>query len=342
MKHYIIPNEGNFYKANLHCHSTLSDGKLTPEELKDVYKSAGYSVLAYSDHNVLIDHSDLDDEDFLTFTSVEINVTKSDERDSAYRPCYHLNFYPRDKHNTAMPCYDPMRISEKHADLRETQAYVGEIGYKREYEKINEMIDEYAKNGFIAMLNHPAWSLQSMEDYRTLDTTNIFAMEIYNHDCVVEGFNDVNEYVYDNLLRRGDKLFCTATDDNHNKAPVGSPLWDSLGGFVMIKAPDLTHKSIFEALEAGNFYASTAPEIHELYIEDGCLCVKTSPAAQIILTCEARQAKIAYPATVHTALTDASFDLTKIRPGYVRVTVIDDKGRKAWSQPIWCDYYVKK
>ena len=25
------------YKANLHCHSTVSDGKLTPAELKDAY-----------------------------------------------------------------------------------------------------------------------------------------------------------------------------------------------------------------------------------------------------------------------------------------------------------------
>ena len=61
MKEYILPQNGNFYRANLHCHSTLSDGKLTPEELKEIYKSAGYSVLAYSDHNVLIDHSDLNE-----------------------------------------------------------------------------------------------------------------------------------------------------------------------------------------------------------------------------------------------------------------------------------------
>ena len=31
MKHYILPKDGNFYRANLHCHSTLSDGSLTPE-----------------------------------------------------------------------------------------------------------------------------------------------------------------------------------------------------------------------------------------------------------------------------------------------------------------------
>ena len=68
MKQYLLPNEGTFYKANLHCHSTCSDGHLTPEELKEVYKAKGYSVLAYGDHNVLVDHSDLDEDGFLTFT----------------------------------------------------------------------------------------------------------------------------------------------------------------------------------------------------------------------------------------------------------------------------------
>ena len=103
MKQYILPKEGNFYKANLHCHSTCSDGKLTVEELKEIYKSNGYSVLAYSDHNVLVDHSDLDDESFLAFTSCEYDVNKKGDRGYAFRPCYHLNVYPPHQHHTALP-----------------------------------------------------------------------------------------------------------------------------------------------------------------------------------------------------------------------------------------------
>ena len=34
MKKYLLPKDGTFYKANLHCHTTLSDGHLTPEEIK--------------------------------------------------------------------------------------------------------------------------------------------------------------------------------------------------------------------------------------------------------------------------------------------------------------------
>ena len=37
MRKYLISNEGQFYKANLHCHTTFSDGKRTPQEIKEIY-----------------------------------------------------------------------------------------------------------------------------------------------------------------------------------------------------------------------------------------------------------------------------------------------------------------
>lgn len=338
MKNCIIPEGGRFYRANLHCHSTNSDGELTPEQIKDIYKAAGYSVVAYSDHNVLIDHSELDDEDFLTLTAVEIDVNKKGEKSGAFRPCYHINFYPDDQHNTTLPCFNPKYVWGKRTDLRDAQAYVGEPDYKRDYENINDLINGFAAHGFMAMVNHPTWSLQTMEDYKNLDTTNVFAIEMYNHGCYIAGWDEINCHIYDELLRRGDKLFCTATDDNHNRAPIGTADWDSLGGFVMIKAPELTHKAIYAALKAGNFYASTGPLIEELYIENDRLYVKTSPAAKITLTTAARQARVAYPKTTHTTITEASFGLDRTYPGYIRVTVTDEKGRMAWSQPIWGEF----
>ena len=41
MKKYLLPESGNFYKANLHCHTTLSDGEMTREEVKEIYKKNG-------------------------------------------------------------------------------------------------------------------------------------------------------------------------------------------------------------------------------------------------------------------------------------------------------------
>ena len=65
MKKMLISKEKNFYKANLHCHSTVSDGSKTPAELKEMYMQRGYSIIAYTDHDILISHQDLTDEKFL-------------------------------------------------------------------------------------------------------------------------------------------------------------------------------------------------------------------------------------------------------------------------------------
>lgn len=43
-------SSGNWYKGNLHCHSTISDGELSPEELIRLYEEEGYSFLAITDH----------------------------------------------------------------------------------------------------------------------------------------------------------------------------------------------------------------------------------------------------------------------------------------------------
>ena len=48
--------EGNWYKGNLHCHTTDSDGSLTPAEVVQYYKKEGYDFLAISDHNIFSDY----------------------------------------------------------------------------------------------------------------------------------------------------------------------------------------------------------------------------------------------------------------------------------------------
>ena len=46
MRIELLPKDLTYYKANLHSHSTLSDGCVTPEEMKAAYKEKGYSILA--------------------------------------------------------------------------------------------------------------------------------------------------------------------------------------------------------------------------------------------------------------------------------------------------------
>jgi len=41
---------GRFLRGNLHTHSTASDGRLSPEEVCEHYRLAGYDFLALTDH----------------------------------------------------------------------------------------------------------------------------------------------------------------------------------------------------------------------------------------------------------------------------------------------------
>ena len=89
--------DGPFFKANLHGHSTFSDGHLTPEELKNVYQKKGYSIFAFTDHEHLIDHSDLTDDRFLALTACEFAIKEFPEQSTLknYRMrVAHLNFTP--------------------------------------------------------------------------------------------------------------------------------------------------------------------------------------------------------------------------------------------------------
>ena len=70
----LIDGNKQQYKANLHCQSTCSDGRLTPEQLKEEYKKRGYSIVAFTDHEHVIDNSHLNDEEFLAITSCELAI----------------------------------------------------------------------------------------------------------------------------------------------------------------------------------------------------------------------------------------------------------------------------
>ena len=92
MKKVLIDQKKKQFKANLHCHSTMSDGALTPEQLKAEYKNHGYSVLAITDHEHLVSYQQLNDADFLFITGYEMFVfTLPSDHD--LNQTSHLNMY---------------------------------------------------------------------------------------------------------------------------------------------------------------------------------------------------------------------------------------------------------
>ncbi len=263
MRKYLLPDKKQ-YKANMHCHSTLSDGRLTVEQLKDAYKSHGYSILAYSDHNKLIPHNDLRDDAFLPITSIEIDMTEY-APNWLYARTYHINFFSKDADRTEFI----------HVD----RAY--------DYKVANDMIERAAAEGFVAQYNHPRWSLQQPDDFLPLKGLKLF--ETFNTGCEIEMANGYGDYEYELMLTKGSRVLPSCTDDNHDATTdFDSPYNDSFGGFNMICMDKLGYDEFFDAIENGDMYASTSPEIKALYVEDGKIHIECSPAKTIMLRTDGR------------------------------------------------------
>ncbi len=331
MKKYLLPETGNFYKANLHCHSTVSDGQLTAEEIKKIYYEKGYSVVAYTDHEVLISQSHLTDENFLALNGTEIRIEAPAtgrkfgkvthlcliglEPDNIIQPCWHRSKYP---FGNAISYSDKVKFDETKPDWERVHSHDG----------ITAIIKECRDNGFFVTYNHPNWSLESYPDYMGYE--GMHAMEICNYNSICQGFDEHNPKEYDEMLKGGKRLYCIATDDNHNKPERP----DSFGGFTMIKADKLEYRTITKALEEGNFYASEGPIINELWLEDKTVHIKCEPAVEIYMNSQYRYAKsvkgFGYP------VTEASFELTG-NEGYVRFTVVDKDGKRAYTNAYFID-----
>lgn len=103
----------------------------------------------------------------------------------------------------------------------------------------------------------------------------------------------------------------------------------------MFKLEKLTYASVIEALKKGDFYASTGPELQELYIRDGALCVRCSPVEKIYVVTSGRRCLMKLAAPGET-LTEAVFPLNGDE-GYVRVDCRDGQGRHAYSNAYWLD-----
>ena len=328
MRKYLLPKDGKFYKANLHCHTNISDGKLSPEEVKKAYKENGYSIVAYTDHEVYITHNDLTDSEFLALNGIEISFSEFyADKTFAYAEQCHLLAIALDKNIEVQPIF----AEERHVRYnKHLFSLVNTGGDVRPLDKwyalscINFTLKTCNKKGFFTVYNHPHWSLENYTHY--INYEGMHAIEMFNGGSISLGFEDYNPRVYDDLLRSGKKLYCIGTDDNHNVHPFGSPRCDSFKAFTMIKADNLDYESVSKALLSGNFYASEAPIIDELYYEDGKVYIKCSNAQKIYVNYAGRKAQVEY--MEDKPLTSAEFEISKGH-GYFRITVVGLDGKRA-------------
>lgn len=332
MKKYLLDPTKKFYKGNMHCHSTLSDGHYTPEELKEIYKGKGYSFLAITDHEFFKAHPELDDEDFITITSAEYAIKQFPEQSTLknfnMKVC-HLNFYAKEQSNDYSFDYNSVY---DHYEKQGVTINKPEHDVPRIYgaEGINNLIKNAHENGCFVCYNHPRWSLENYGDYCHYE--GLWGVEVYNNSCAVHGLYDYDINVVDDFLRDGKRVFVSCGDDNHN-LDENSRLLDSFGAFVMVNTDELSYSAIIDGLLSGDFYASMGPVIDELYVEDDKVHIKCSDAKRISYSTRGRRTKAVY--STEGYVNEAVFEI-KDTDEYFRIDVMDAEGRRANTQA----YYI--
>lgn len=327
MRKYLISDKGKFYKANLHSHSTVSDGELTPEQMKKLYMDNGYSVIAFTDHCRYVTHNELSDENFLALNGVE-NAADESGLSWMHNRCCDINFIALSPQRKVHPFQDEKNI------IGDGSVSPFDVEYCTR--DVNKMIETGVKNGFFVTYNHPTWSLENYEQY--MSYSGMHAMEMFNYSSAVDGYNEYNPDIYDDMLRSGKRLFCIATDDNHNRAP-GTCHWDSFGGFTMIKAPSLNYTDVTNALLNGDFYCSRGPIINALWLdtEDYSVHIECENAVKIVATRGGRRCRAVFAAEQgRQYLNEAVFSLDK-DDVYLRITVFDENGLTADTNAYFID-----
>src|SRR5437667_9817521 len=71
---YAVP--GEFCKAQLHCHTTESDGRFRPKELLQMYRDAGYSFVCITDHNRVTRCEELNGQHLVAIHGTEDTVSR--------------------------------------------------------------------------------------------------------------------------------------------------------------------------------------------------------------------------------------------------------------------------
>ncbi|MBR5388045.1 MAG: hypothetical protein IK147_01105 [Clostridia bacterium] len=333
MKKYLIDPRKLWCKANFHCHTNISDGAFTPAEIKELYKKQGYKIVAYSDHKVIVDNSYLCDDDFVALTAVEYNMEGGSWTADKWQDteCIHLNLFAKDPHNTFHTACSVKNIDgwqyEKYKDTFRCD------GYTRVFtlESINETIKRANEAGFLVQYNHPNWSLNTQDLYLNLE--GLWSVEILNYATEIESASDYCPYIYQQMLDNGKKLFCSMGDDNHN---YGKSLVGSFGGFNYVGVDKLSYGNVMNAMEKGDFYCSSGPQIHALYIEGDRIFVECDPAENIVFTSRKRR----FTNYAGKGLTFAEFALWDVKD-FFRITVCDGKGGRAHTRAYFADEIEK-
>ena len=290
-----------WFKGNLHTHSYWSDGDEFPEMIMDWYKTKGYDFVALTDHNTLAQgekwvvvrkgriyeeafekYLGKFGEEWVTYKRdtgrIQVKLKTFDE----YRPMFEDDHFLIIQSEEISDRVDGKPI---HINATNVQSLIPPQGGSTVTEVMQRNVDAVLKQReemgvpMFPHINHPNFHFAiKAEDFFDLEGERFF--EVYNGHPQVYNYGDSTrpgtEYMWDviNLeyaRRNKPFLFGLATDDSHNYHIYGTKYSNAGRGWVMVRAESLDPASLIEAMEAGDFYASTGVELDDVDVRENTL-----------------------------------------------------------------------
>ena len=365
-----------WYKGNLHTHTYWSDGDEYPEMVLDWYRTHDYDFVALSDHNTLsreekwvkVIKSGSYEKAFKSYLEKFGNDWVTFKTDSG-RTLVKLKTYPEYKKKMegkdfliipAEEITDRFEGKPIHLGGINLQTFIPPQGGGSVTETMQRNVDAVLKQRketgvpMFPHINHPnfyyAITIQDMID---LHGERFF--EVYNGHPLVHNEGDSTrpgtEQMWDAIniayfKKNQPLLLGLGSDDSHSYHQFGTTFSNAGRGWVMVFANALEPHTLIDAMERGDFYASSGVTLNEVKIFKNEINIKVKPEQGIDYTIEfigvtkdSETSKV----LKRERGTTAKFKITA-QHAFVRARIISNKAKPnpyregefemAWTQPI--------
>ena len=295
--------KGAWYKGNSHTHSLWSDGNDFPEMIVDWYKNQGYHFLALSDHNVLsrgekwMNVKEIEKrrkvggsgtlEHYLEEFGTDWVELRGEEDVREVRLKTLEEIRPRFEEDGKFLLIEAEEITDKFRQypVHINAINVGETITPQHGDSVVEtmrnnlrMVEEQSKRlgrPILTHLNHPNfhWAITPQQLAEVVEEQ---FFEVYNGHPGINHLGDENrpgdEAIWDiaNTLRllvhNSPPLFGVATDDSHHYH--GGDVSPGRG-WVMVWSESLEADNLVEAMQKGEFYASSGAVLKSIDYDQG-------------------------------------------------------------------------
>lgn len=288
--------EPRWWKGNLHTHSLWSDGDDYPEMIAGWYKERGYQFVAFTEHNVL-----QDGERWFTVTPARGGGEVLEKYRRRFGPAWvqersvggtnQVRLKPLAEFRTrldepdrfllvpASEITDRHLVAPVHINAVNVRELVPAGGGSNVLDVMQRNVDavlaQRARTGqpMFPHINHPnfGWGITAEE---LLQVKGERFFEVYNGHPAVHNEGDPThaslEQMWDVALTWRlavlglPVMYGLAVDDSHHYHTHAVGQSNPGRGWVMVRCAFLTPESIVQAMEAGDFYASSGVMLREV------------------------------------------------------------------------------